>query len=83
MAMRLDFVLTRGLVLAGSLWITGRPVPMVQLLGALSLSPAWGQGSVSALTGCWDAGAQFSCPAGVSPPPLKGSRGNVCPQGRG
>lgn len=38
--MRLDFVLTRGLVLAGSRWVTGHSSPMVQFLRALLLSPA-------------------------------------------
>lgn len=38
-SVRLDFVLTRGLVLAGSHWVTGRSSPMVQFLRALLLSP--------------------------------------------
>lgn len=80
---RLDFVLTCGPVLAGSHWVRGRSSPVVQFPGVLSLYPAWGQGSVCALMGCWDSGAQLSCPVGVSPSPLKGTWGDMCPQGRG
>lgn len=76
---RLDFVLTRGLVLAGSHWVTGRFSLMMQFLGALSLFPAWGHGSLCALMGCWDTGAQLSCRDGESPPPLKGTWKIVCP----
>lgn len=63
----------------GSHWATGHPAPMVQFLGVLALSPSWGQGSVCPLMGCWDPGAQLSCPAGVSPAPLKGTEGDMCP----
>lgn len=77
---RLDFVLTCGLVLAGSHWVRGCSSPMLQFPGVLSLYPALGQGSVCALMGCWDSGAQLSCPVGVSPPPLKGPWGHVPPR---
>lgn len=72
---RLDFVLTCGLGLAGSHWVRGCSSPTLQLLGVLSVCPAWGWGSVCALMGFWDSGAQLSCPVGVSP------KGHVSPDG--